>query len=321
MPAQTKTKLRSVVRWILWVLLVQLLLANISAALYAYKFTHYYEGPMPARTGQNIFGKTWRLFAGPRFYKMSREEEPSFPFQNISFKTVEGISIDGWYSKVDSAKGCVVLLHGVTVNKSYLTAEAGCFRNWGYNVLLIDFRGHGKSEGHNGSFGVKETGEVEQAVAFAKTQGNKKIILYGISLGAAVSLKAASDGKIKPDAVIADMPFGSLHHHLRSRAVETGFPAEPFATLVTLWMGMERGYNGFHHDVSDYVQSVHCPVLLQWGDQDQYVSRDEMDKVYSKLASGQKKIVTYAGAGHEALLSVDPLKWQREVLSFLSTVP
>jgi len=31
--------------------------------------------------------------------------------------------------------------------------------------------------------------------------------------------------------------------------------------------------------------------------------------------------VTYAGAGHEALLSVDPLKWQREVLSFLSTIP
>lgn len=59
--------LPSLVRWIFWVLLVQFILINVSAALYAYKLTHFYTDPsvrQPVRN-RNILDKTWRLFPVP----------------------------------------------------------------------------------------------------------------------------------------------------------------------------------------------------------------------------------------------------------------
>ena len=42
MTKEKKTNLRPLLKWVLWVLVVQLVLVNISASVYAYKFTHFY---------------------------------------------------------------------------------------------------------------------------------------------------------------------------------------------------------------------------------------------------------------------------------------
>ena len=113
-----------------------------------------------------------------------------------------------------------MFFHGVTANKTHLLDEATAIRNWGYNVMLVDFRGHGNSEDFNTTFGVDETAEVAAAVNNATEKGNSKIILYGSSLGSVVILKAVSEGLVQPAAIIADMPFGSLQDHLKAREQE-----------------------------------------------------------------------------------------------------
>ena len=91
-----RLKLPSYVRWILWVLLVQFLLINISAAFYAYKFTHVYADPSlrNAKSAKNVFVKTWRLFTGPRQPKSIITEVPTFPFDTVILKTGNGINIE-----------------------------------------------------------------------------------------------------------------------------------------------------------------------------------------------------------------------------------
>lgn len=291
---------------------------NISAALYAYKFTHFYDSAQDRVATQNVFSKTWRLFAGPKLYKATKENAPGFPVETIQLRTENDLTIHGWYSTVDRAKGCVILLHGVSVNKSYLIDEADAFRQLGYNVLMIDFRGHGLSQGNTSTFGNDETAEVKAAFDFAKSKGSQKIILYGTSMGAAVAMKSAADGLIKPHAIVAEMPFGSLQHHLKSRAKAVGFPQQPFAFFVTMWIGIERGYNGFANKPSNYATDIKCPFLLQWGSQDNFVSKEETQSIYNNLTS-KKKLVTYS-AGHESLLKADATKWMSEVNSFLSSV-
>ena len=67
---ETKThKLRSLLRTLLWVFLIQFILVNISASIYAYKFTHFETDPSLYVPPKNIFEKTWRLFVGPRMYR------------------------------------------------------------------------------------------------------------------------------------------------------------------------------------------------------------------------------------------------------------
>jgi len=318
-----RIKIPSYVRWIGWVLLVQFLLINISAAFYAYKLTHVYNDPKlrTAQSSKNIFVKTWRLFTGPRQPRSVITERPTFPYDTVILKTQKGISIDAWYSKTDSvAMGTVILFHGIGANKGMLLNEANEFRYLGYNVMLVDFRAHGNSAGQTTTIGIRESEEVKLAYDYAMEKGAKNIFLWGISMGAVVVAKAIEDYELRPSGVMLEMPFGSLQSHLQARARVMGFqgfPEKPFGFFVSWWMGIERGYNGLKHQTSLYVKKINCPVLMEWGALDNYVLKTETDKIYNAIASPNKKLVRYDRAGHESFLLNDPVKWRIEAEKFL----
>jgi alpha-beta hydrolase superfamily lysophospholipase len=320
MQRTSKQKLRQYFLWIVWILIIQIALANISAAIYAYKFTHFYNNTPAYQPSKNIFVKTWKLFVGPRIYKFPLDTATPPGFEKVKLRTSNDLTIDGWYSNSDTAKGCVIFFHGITANKAFMLKEAEQIKAWGYNVLLVDFRAHGNSEGSKSSFGVKETDEVEKAFSFAQSRGNKKIILYGSSLGSVAAMRSVAEKRITPAAIIADMPFGSLRNHLKARARVLGFPAEPFAFLVTLWMGIENGYNGFKHQTYDYAGKINCPILMQWGEKDIYVTDKEIKKIFENLKTPNKKLMVYT-ANHESFLQHDPINWQKNVSAFLDGLP
>jgi uncharacterized protein len=313
-----KPKLKALLKTILWVVLVQLVLLNLSAASYAFKFTHFKQGPPPAFNNANILARTWKLFVGPSFYRDDKETVPPFPITEVPLQINDELSIDAWYAEVPGSRKCIILFHGYSSNKSILNAEAFRFRQWGYNVLMVDLRAHGKSQGSATSFGYKETEEVRKAFDFAKEQGNHYITLYGVSMGAVLVIKAVAEQVVVPDAIIADMPFGSLHDHLKARARVTGFASEPFAIFTTLWIGIESGFNGFSLNTTEYAKSVTCPVLLQWGEKDRYVTPKETESIYVNLASQNKKLVLYPEADHDSYLQSDPILWEKEVEGFLN---
>lgn len=321
----TKQNIRSALRWIFWVLLVQFILINISAAMYAHKFTHFYADAATAgyNPEENILTKTWRLFAGQRQPKSVVEEYPAFSFDTVVLQTQKELSIDAWYGKTDSAaKGTVILFHGLTTNKGKTLLEASEFRYLGYNVLLVDFRAHGNSDGYTTTIGYRETEEVKLAYDHVVKGGEKNIFLWGGSMGAVTIAKAIADYELKPSGVILEMPFASLQSHIRSRARATGFggfPEKPFGFLVTAWIGLERGINGFKFRTSRYAKKITCPVLYQWGALDHSVLKWETDQVFNAIPAVNKKLVIYAQADHESFLQKEPLKWRTEVKEFLTT--
>jgi alpha-beta hydrolase superfamily lysophospholipase len=322
---ETKPRFRLPVylRWLLWVLLVQFILLNISAAFYAYKFTHVSDDPSlrNAHPARNIFVKTWRLFSGPRQARSVITNFPSFHFDTVTMKTGSGILIDAWYGQPDSASsGTVILFHGIAANKGILLNEAEEFLYLGYNVMLVDLRAHGNSGGHTTTLGVRESEEVKLAYDDVAARGERNIFLWGSSMGAVIVTKAVADYELKPSGVMLEMPFASLQTHLQGRARALGFPGfpeEPFGFFVSWWIGIERGFNGLRHRTFSYVKKMNCPVLMQWGARDHLVLRKETDKVYDAITSSNKKLVIYDRADHESLLQNDPVKWRIETERFL----
>ena len=322
----TRRKLPSLFRWVLWVLLIQFLLINISAAFYANRLTRFYDNKglgEPTRS-KNIFTKTWQLFAGPKYPKSIIRDQPVYPFETVTFNTAKGIKIEAWYARLDSAaKGTVLLFHGLSVNKSRVLEEASAFRSLGYNIMLVDFRAHGNSGGNTSTLGIRETEEVKLAWDWVSQKGEKKIFLWGSSMGAVVVAKAISDYSLQPAAAILEMPFASMQSHFRGRARSLGFegfPEKPFGFLVTCWAGIERGVKGFRHTTTRYVKNIHCPVLLQWGSLDQSVSREETNKIFEAIDSKDKKLVLYERSAHQSMLENEPGKWRTEVSQFLDRV-
>lgn len=317
-----KRRLPSIIRWILWVLLVQFILINISASLYAYKLTHLYKSTSSVdhASGKNIFSKTWKLFTGPNQSKLDISEKPVFSFDTVLLKTAKGLIIDTWYAKADSiSKGTVILFHGITVNKASLLDEGYEFLKLGYNILMLDFRGHGNSGGSTTTIGVRETEEVKLAWDYLQQKGEQNIFLYGSSMGAVAVAKSITDYQLNPAGIILEMPFQNLQTYLKARARMLGFPQQPFAFLTTFWIGVERGFNGFNFKTTRYVKGINCPVLMQCGGLDPFVLMKESEKIYTAIASTQKKLVVYDRAQHESFLRRDPIKWRIETEKFLST--
>lgn len=309
---------RSVIRWVAWVLLVQFLLINISAALYAYKFTHLYSAEKPATEPGNIFSKTWRLFSGQRFYKSAESEKPVFPYTVVNFTTKNNTAIEGWYGPLDSAaRGTVILFHSLMANKSLVLQQAYEFRYWGYNVLMVDIRAHGNSSGSTTTIGYYESEEVKLAYEYIKNLGEKKIFLWGFSMGSVAIMKAVAENQLAPAGLILETPFLSLQSHIKCRVHLIGFPKQPFGFFITSWIGIERGFNALNFNVTRYASQIKCPVLLQQGSLDQLVPSDEAQTILESFASPDKKMVIYEGANHEPLLQRNAALWREETGNFL----
>jgi alpha-beta hydrolase superfamily lysophospholipase len=321
---KTKRRLQIIFTWLAWALLIQFVLINISAACYADKLTYLYipdadtwVKPVP----NNIFARTWRLFTGPKFYRQPNVDTPHFACSTLHLKTSKDISIEAWYATTDSlAKGTVILFHGLMGHKGQVIPEASEFRQLGYNVMMVDVRGHGGSGGNRITLGYRETEEVKLAYDYIAGTGEKKIILWGASMGAVEVLKGIADYNLKPSGVIIEKPFLSLQSHLKGRARVLGFPEQPFGFLTSFWIGVERGFNGWGFQTTKYASKVSCPVLMQYGEKDELVMRYETDAIYGSIATKNKKLVLYENLGHGQFLRDDPATWIREIDVFLKGV-
>ena len=317
----SKSRLQQIGKWIFGVFIFQLILVNISAAFHAHRITHYYDDDKVRNlrsSSGTIFLRTWRLMVGRKFPKSLIRQYPQTPYDTVQFKTKNGIIIDTWYLPTDSAKGTIILFHGLTSNKGNNLAEAYEFISMGYNTMLVDLRAHGNSGGKNNSIGVDEAEEVKLAYDYLRAKGEKNIVLWGMSLGAAVITRAVYDYNIQPQKIILEMPFDRLQDHIKARARVLGFPDEPFGFLVTLWTGIEQGYWGFGHQTSKYAAKIKCPALLQWGARDPLVTESEIKRIFKNITAKDKKLVIYEAAFHGPLIGHDPGKWVGEIEGFLS---
>jgi alpha-beta hydrolase superfamily lysophospholipase len=320
-----KRRLRTIIRWVIWVFVIQFVLINISAALYAYKFTHLYpasEATVQSPAARNIFAKTWQLFSAPRFYKQGETERPAFAYDTIHLKTKDSIPIEAWYGRWNTpdsaAKGTVILFHGLMANKSMVLQQAYEFVYWGYNVMLVDTRSHGNSAGNITTIGYRESEEVKLAYEYIKSKGEPAIFLWGFSMGAVQIIKSVAEDQLHPAGIILESPFGSLQSHIKSRVRSLGFPKQPFGFFITLWAGWQQGFNGFSFNTVNYAKKINCPVLLQCGSKDQLVTVEEATDIYTALATTNKKMIIYEGANHESFLQKDAVLWRKEVGDFLN---
>jgi len=303
---------------ILWTFLVLFILINVITAFHAYKFTHFYdrgEVSIKDNSGKSGWDKTREILFGINAQKQVNEQ-PDTSYQKVILTSSDKIKLEGWYTAVDSAKGTICIFHGHGGKKSGTNAEAEAFRKLGYNTFQLDFRAHGSSGGNTCTIGYYESEDVKLAYDFVKSKGEKNIILWGISMGAATITKAVNDYPLHPGKIILEMPFGSIVEAAEGRIKMMGLPPEPLARLITFWGGTEHGFWAFNMKPVEFVKKINCPVLLQWGKNDPRVSQKETDDIYGNITS-TKKLVVYENSGHESLCKKENAKWVGEISDFL----
>jgi hypothetical protein len=188
----------------------------------------------------------------------------------------------------------LLLFHGNAENIADALPFATLTRRAGYNLLLLDYRGYGRSEGSPSERGIYLDGEA----ALAALQGRpgvdpERIVLWGRSIGAAVAVHLAATRPVR--ALVLESPFTSVRDLLR----EGGY---------WILLGLAR-FGTYRFDSAARMPRVTVPVLVIHGTRDEIVPF-ALGRRLHDLAPGRKELLAIEGGGHNDLLALHaPALW------------
>ncbi len=233
--------------------------------------------------------------------------EHNIPFEEFYFENPHtDMKINALYFKTPKvpSDGLVFYLHGNATNLQRYGTYAIDFVDKGYDVLMIDYRGFGKSKGK-----ITEEAIIHRDVQYIYEQilatypySEDQIVLYGRSLGTGIATKLASSIHNNPKALMLEMPYFNI-----ADVAKYYFPILPYEKLFKFT---------FRTDL--WIQQVDCPIYIFHGTRDWIVPYSSSQKFRPYLKE-KDCFVTIKGGRHKNLRTF-PL-YHQQLLHFLQGEP
>jgi dipeptidyl aminopeptidase/acylaminoacyl peptidase len=210
-----------------------------------------------------IFISLWAFYSSVRPPKITSAITPrdlAIDYEDVSFKTADGLTLRGWYIPTPQAtEKTVILLHGYPADKGNILPVLA-FLHSDFNLLLFDFRYLGKSEGSYSTAGAKEIEDLLAAIRYLKSRGIDEVGVWGFSMGGAVALMAIERApEIK--AVVSESSYASLGQ-MALQLFRLPFLNYPIAYLIGLWAKIFLGIDVADVSPAEKVRNASIPILL-----------------------------------------------------------
>ncbi len=297
-------------------------------------------GPVAAATDETVT-RSYDLVAGGPLSDVELVDVDSFAYPHddpevlgldrvdVTYDSPLG-TFDAWFFPGSRATW-VVFTHGRGVDRGEALRILPLVVDAGYPSLVITYRndeGQPAADDRLATFGADEWRDLEAAVQLAIDEGAEGVILYGYSMGGAISVSLMYESDLAPvvRGLILDAPALNLEAIVDEGAGQTNLPLVPvrvpeFLTELSKIV-TERRYDFRFEDV-DYVRRADempdVPILLFHGDADNTVPV----RVGDDFALRRTDIVTYerfAGAGHVRAWNVDRARYEAAVAEFLASL-
>ena len=243
--------------------------------------------------------------------------------EHITIKSRDGLTLHGDYVAADEPSDTLVItFHGYTGSGlSDCASISTFFLKKGCDCLIVDNRAHGKSEGKYIGFGILDRYDCLEWVKYAVTRfgKRKKIILYGVSMGASTVLMAAGFPQLQENvaAVISDCAFTSpydVFSHILKRDYK--LPPFPIMNINDSLCRQKAGYGFSDYSTITAVEHTSCPILFIHGMEDNFVPTWMSRKNYEACVSG-KELLLVPNAGHAASYYENVSLYENAVSNFL----
>lgn len=247
------------------------------------------------------------------------KEARALPHTEVSIRSFDGLKLCGTYYEFEKGAPIDILFHGYH-GTSEQDLSGGVYRcqRLGHNVLIVDHRAAGKSEGHVITFGVNES---RDAAAWAQyvvenIDPNAKLLLGGISMGAAtVMMASAMELPKNVVGTVADCGYTSTKQIIKKVIRDMHLPDNllyPFVRLGAILFGR------FDPDSNSPISSMpNCrvPVIFFHGDTDAFVPYEMSQENYNACTAPKHFVIT-PGAGHGLCFPVDVDTYVKEIEEF-----
>jgi fermentation-respiration switch protein FrsA (DUF1100 family) len=222
-------------------------------------------------------------------------------YEDVWFPAADNVRLHGWWVPGERA-ATVLWFHGNAGNISHRLEHLKLLHDAvGPTVLLVGYRGYGRSDGSPSEGGLYA--DARGALAYARSRGEvdrERIVYFGQSLGSAVAVELAT--RRSPRGLILETPFTSIQE------MAAGILPGPLAHIVPR-----------RFDNLDRIASIRCPMLFIHGDRDEVVPYEQGRRLFD-AASAPKRFFTVAGARHNDAFVVGGKRYFDAVREFLDSL-
>jgi uncharacterized protein len=215
-------------------------------------------------------------------------------WESVTLETEDGLILDAWWVPADQPRAHMLFLHGNAGNISHRLRSLQQFNRLNLSVLIIDYRGYGRSQGRPDEPGTAlDARAAWQWLLQNNPQADR--VIFGRSLGAAVAAELARSADA--EAVILESAFRSI-----TLLGQQLYPFLPVRLLARL-----------HYPVIDYVRDINSPLLVVHSEDDEIIPFTEGMAVYEAANEPKQLLVIRGGHNNGFVVS------EREYLAGIDT--
>ncbi len=241
------------------------------------------------------------VYVGSYALKDPNQQTPAdygLEFERLALRADDGVALEAWAIPNSKSDVWLVYFHGNGETMAAYLPVTTKLHALGLNVLMLEYRGYGNSEGVPSEDGLYRDAEASYHWLLDRGVSPQKIVVYGFSLGSGVAVELAS--RVPLGAFVLEAPYTSLPDVARAayRVVPPNLMKNRFAS-------------------KEKIASIETPTLFIHAEDDRTVPYAQGRTLY-ELSPATKKLVTISG-GHVALFNAPMETVYREVEAFLQT--
>jgi uncharacterized protein len=230
------------------------------------------------------------------------------PFEEAEPLTGDGVRLHGWLVPGAAPRRRLTLIyfHGNAENIAGCLPLARLTHDAGYDLLLVDYRGYGRSGGRPSETGLYRDGAAALAWLRDRPGGpGSRVVLWGRSIGTSVAIRTAAEDPVLT-GLILESGFPSAGELLRAGGHRILYALSFFAS--------------YRFDQREALGRIHAPALVIHGTQDDIVPYRLGRDLFERLA-GPRTFLAIEGGGHNDLLALHQTELWDGVRRFLTTLP
>ena len=204
--------------------------------------------------------------------------------ERISIESFDGLKLSALYvkNKIETNK-IVIFSHGYSANASSMILYAPTYYDLGYDIISVDNRAHGKSEGNVIGMGYFDSSDMLRWInkAIDIKDDECEIVLHGVSMGASTMCSVSNkDIEKNVKCIISDCAYDNAEdiyiHLLKS---EYNLPKFPIINALDIICKFRGNYFLSNVDITNSVANSKVPILFIHGSEDTFVPV-YMGKIY-----------------------------------------
>lgn len=241
----------------------------------------------------------------------------NLPFKKVEIKSYDNLKLVAHFLNQQSDRS-VIIVHGYSANYKEMQQYAKFFYQRGFNLLCVELRAHGESEGECVGMGYLDRKDILNWIEFLNNEITSNILLMGLSMGAsAVCATTGENLQKNVKAVISDSAFDSAERQIKHVLKKFVFLKNLLYKHLKSYA--KRGYN-FNLQEADFVKCVKktkIPILYFHGKADNYVPFTCSQNLYNATPENLRELVLVDDADHGMCYPVLKVMYERKINNFL----